>query len=76
MDENTQKKLKVLEAIANGGETYRQMFQEYRTAEEHFKHLESLLPQEQRDIFWDYLGSCEDLSRRMLELACLHMMFP
>lgn len=71
-----QRRLDILEAIARGDETYRQMFEVYKELEESFHAVEAQIPAEQLDVILDYFGICDAMTHRVTELACEYMEFP
>lgn len=75
MDELLRKKLAVLTAIAACDEEYTLLMDRLRQEEIELNQQETAMSATQRDAMWDYIGSCEAVSRRLLELACIHMEF-
>lgn len=71
-----QKRLDILDALAKSDSVYQNMFAEYVQLEIQFFAIEELIPAEQRDIIWDYLGICDAMTHRLAELACIYMEFP
>ena len=76
IDVVVQQKINVVEAIAKGDEVYINMFSELRQLERRFFEIEPSIPPEDRDVMWDYFGLCEDMTHRLLEIACKYMNFP
>lgn len=58
------------EAIAGVDECYQQLLRENKLLEKRFDQTVRCLSDEQRAVIWDYVMNCEDMSRRLLELAC------
>ncbi len=76
MDEQVQRRMKLIELLAKGDEEYSRMLRENRELErKHDEVLQTLLT-EQRDAVCDFVTQCEEMSWRMLELACTYMRFP
>ena len=55
---------------------YREMLLEVRKLEDKFENAVSLLPQEEENTVRDFVMLCEDMSWRMLQIACAVMVFP
>ena len=66
----TKEKLDILENKAKNDVQYQKMMKEYMVLEKQYDLLCKSLTDEQRDIAWQYVTVCEDMSRRMLEIAC------
>ena len=76
MDEQVHRRMKLIELLAKGDEEYSRMLRENRELErKHDEVLQTLLT-EQRDAVCDFVTQCEEMSWRMLELACTYMRFP
>lgn len=59
-----------IEKLAAEDRQYQQLLRENKLLEKRFDQMVRCLNDEQRAIAWDYVMNCEDMSRRMLELAC------
>lgn len=75
MEERLRRKLAALSAIARCDEEYALLMDRLKQEEKELDRQETALCQDPRDAMWDYIGSCEAVSRRLLELACIHMEF-
>lgn len=65
--------------IWNQGQTepeYEKMLLEIRTLETEYEAALALLPQKQEDAVRDFVAQCENMSWRMLQIACSVMKFP
>lgn len=76
IDAVVQQKINVVEAIAKGDEVYIDLFSKLKRLEQVFFEIEPSIPPEHRDVMWDYFGLCEDMTHRLLEIACKYMNFP
>ena len=76
MDEQVQRRMKLIELLAKGDEEYSRMLRENRELERKHDEVLHTLPTEQRDAVCDFVTQCEEMSWRMLELACTYMRFP
>ncbi|MEE0109631.1 MAG: hypothetical protein UEP57_01905 [Oscillospiraceae bacterium] len=76
MDEQVQRRMKLIELLAKGDEEYSRMLRENRELERKHDEVLQTLPTEQRDAVCDFVTQCEEMSWRMLELACTYMRFP
>ena len=63
-------KLEQVEHMARLDPLYQQLLQENKVLEKRFDQMVRGLSDKDREIAWDFVMSCEDMSRRMLELAC------
>ena len=68
--ENKNGELEQVETLASMDERYQQLLRENKLLERRFDQTVRCLTDEQRAIIWDYVMNCEDMSRRLLELAC------
>ena len=55
---------------------YREILMEARKLEDKFEDAVSLLPKEEENTVRDFVMLCEDMSWRMLQIACAMMVFP
>ena len=76
MDAQVQRRMKLIELLAKGDEEYSRMLRENRELERKHDEVLQTLPTEQRDAVCDFVTQCEEMSWRMLELACTYMRFP
>lgn len=65
-----QKRLDKIELLAMQDEQYQNLLQENKLLEKRFDQMVRRLSDEERAIAWDFVMNCEDMSRRLLELAC------
>lgn len=63
-------KMDQVEMRAARDEQYQQLLRENKLLEKRFDQMVRCLSDDQRAVAWDYVMSCEDMSRRMLEIAC------
>ena len=63
-------RMEFLETLAQKDPLYMKMFGQYQKLEARFRSIEGDIPPEYRDIIWDYFGICDDMTRRITELAC------
>ena len=73
MDGNTLKKLDYLDRLIAEDFRYREMLHRCSTLEKRFDAMVKALPEESRNLAWDFVMLCEDMSRRALEIACENM---
>ena len=73
MDEKTRKKLDYIDALLKEDLLYRQMLEQCVVLEKRFDAMVKALPDEDRALAWDFVMLCEDMSRRALEIACMHL---
>lgn len=76
MVEAVAKKLERVEELANRDEVYCLLMDELRDLEQQFDAMTEELPMEKRNLIWDFVMQCEDISARKLEVACRNMEFP
>lgn len=65
----------IVEALANTDPVYQHMMNEASKLEKRFDKMVAKLSDDQRDIAWDFVMKCEDISQRKLYLACRYMEF-
>ena len=63
-------KIEWAEEAARHDPQYQQLLRENKVLEKRFDQMIRRLSDEERGIAWDYVMNCEDMSRRLLELAC------
>ena len=73
MDNSTLKKLNYIDDLVAKDPAYRQMLVRCGRLEKQFDTMVKELPEENRDLAWDFVMLCEDMSRRALEIACENM---
>ena len=76
MDAEANRRMEYLEKQAEKDPVYRDLFRRYRELETVFRDIEGKILSEYRDIIWDYFGCCDDMTRRLTELACIYMRIP
>lgn len=76
MDKSARSNMDRLEQIAKEDGAYSAMLRENMALERRYEQLLRAMDPKDRDVVCDFLSSCEELSWRMLELACIHMQFP
>lgn len=76
MDDRTRKRMAAVEQLANADPAYNQMLGELRQLERKYEIVLQSLTREQMNDVCDFVSMCEEMSWRMLELACTHMVFP
>lgn len=70
------KKIDRVELLAKQDPESNRMLGEIRLLERKYNAALKNLSAEQMDDVCDFVSMCEDMSWRMLELACEHMVFP
>ena len=63
-------RMEQVEETARHDLRYQQLLQENKVLEKRFDQMVRRLSDEERAIAWDYVMHCEDMSKRLLELAC------
>ena len=76
MDKTMRKKIALIKAIAACDREYVSLMEQLRKEERVLGEREYTMTPQQRDAVWDYIDTCEEISMRLLELACIHMHFP
>ena len=66
----------VIEALAAMDPVYQNMLRKQSEMEQRFDKMVKQLPDEHRELAWDFVMICEDMSQRMLYLSCAYMDFP
>ncbi len=59
-----------LEVAASRDVIYQDMLTRCKLLEKRFDQAVRRLPEDTQAIIWDYVMHCEDMSKRLLELAC------
>lgn len=75
MDLSVKQRMEMVALLAKGDAEYSGMLRELRSLERKYEGVLQDLSTEQMDIVCDFLGQCETMSERMLELACMYMRF-
>lgn len=70
MDEIIQSNMEKIERIASVDPQYRQMLLDMRAIERKYNTVLSKLSTEEQNAVCDFVSQCEEMSWRMLELAC------
>ena len=76
MDEIVAQRMETVERTAKNDLVYRKMLAELRPLEKRYFEVLRTLPTDQQDIIYDFVSQCEEMSWRMLELACMNTYFP
>ena len=76
MNENARNRMEMIQLLANGDPEYQNMLAQMRVIEGRYDAVLRMLDNEQQNAVCDFVSQCEEMSWRMLELACLHMCFP
>ena len=69
-DDSTKKRAWEIWDAGQNDPQYRAMLEENRILEKKYFAVLETLPEEQQDIINDFVMLCEDMSWRMLEIAC------
>lgn len=75
MKKELRKKLDRIDKLAEEDELYQYLMSGFKAYEEALFEMESDLSSEQRDVLWDFIMRSEQISQRLLEIACNHMDF-
>lgn len=75
MNPTEQRRLERLESIARRDLEYIRMMQDLRPMELEYNRLLSTMPDTDRTVICEFVSQCEEISYRMLELACRNMRF-
>ena len=70
MKKNIRKQLDIVEKAASDDPQYRQMLLDMRAIERKYNAVLSTLSAEEQNAVCDFVSQCEEMSWRMLELAC------
>ena len=76
MDHISFEKLDYIDSLAMKDPIYQEMLQRCGILEKRFDAMVKALPEESRNLAWDFVMLCEDMSRRALAIACEHMEIP
>ena len=75
MKEQLRKKLDRIEKLAEEDDLYQHLMSDFKVYEDALLELEKDLSREQRDVLWGFIMRSEQISQRLLEIACKHMDF-
>lgn len=75
MDRQVQENLDRIGQIAAGDQTYRQMLLDMRSIEQKYNTMLASLSRDEQNAICDFVSQCEEMSFRLLVLACEHMRF-
>lgn len=70
MKKNIRKQLDIVEKAASDDPQYRQMLMDMRAIERKYNAVLSTFSAEEQNAVCDFVSQCEEMSWRMLELAC------
>lgn len=74
MDQRT--KLNAIRLLAKGDDRYYSLLKELRILEKEYNRVLSALPEQEQDIICNFISVSEEMTWRMLEIACRYMDFP
>ena len=69
-------RLQQLQALAETDNIYQVWARSYEDCRESFTQFAATQPEEIRNFLWGYAQSAELAQQRLVNLACLHMIFP
>ena len=72
MNQTIRSKMEEIEQIAAEDPQYRQMLLDMRAIEKRYNAVLATLARDDQNAICDFVSQCEEMSWRMLELACLH----
>ena len=72
MDGQMRAKMEEIEQMAAEDPQYRQMLLDMRAIEKRYNAVLATLARDDQNAICDFVSQCEEMSWRMLELACLH----
>ena len=72
MDGQMRVKMEEIEQMAAEDPQYRQMLLDMRATEKRYNSALATLARDDQNAICDFGSQCEEMSWRMLELACLH----
>ena len=70
MNVKTRQMMEKVEKLAESDRAYRQMMLDMRLLEKRYNSVLSNLSSEEQNAICDFVSQCEEMSFRMLELAC------
>ena len=76
MEDKVYQRLNLIRMISENDREYHKMLMEIRELEKKYECILQELSYEQRDDLCDFVSMCEEMSHRMLEIACTYMRFP
>lgn len=75
MDTKRRTNMDKIEELAKTDLKYRQMLQDMRAIERQYNAVLAALPSQDQSAVCEFVSQCEEMSFRLLELACEHMEF-
>lgn len=75
MGTTVEKKLERIDKLAEEDDLYQHLMSDFKLYEDALLELEKDLSYEQRGVLWDFIMRSEQISRRLLEIACKNMDF-
>lgn len=75
MKKDLQKKLDRINKLAERDDLYQNLMSEFKDYENALFEMKKDLSREQRNILWDFIMRSEQISQRLLEIACKNMDF-
>jgi len=72
LNQTIRSKMEEIEQIAAEDPQYRQMLLDMRAIEKRYNAVLATLARDDQNAICDFVSQCEEMSWRMLELACLH----
>ena len=71
-----EQRMDLIDELSEKDSNYQNMLVKVRCLEKRFDGVVSTLTIEQRDLVWDFVMLCEEMSYYKLQLACTNMVFP
>lgn len=75
MKKELRKKLDRIDKLAEEDDLYQYLMSDFKAYEDALFEMESDLSSEQRNVLWDFIMKSEQISQRLLEIACKNMAF-
>ena len=75
MKKELRKKLDRIDKLAEEDDLYQYLMAGFKEYEDALFEMEKDLSKEQRDVLWDFIMRSEQISQRLLEIACKNMAF-
>lgn len=76
MDKALLKRMDAVRSLAQEDSIYKRMLEDMSSMEQKYFSVLGTLSSDQQDIICDFVSQCEEMSYRMLEIACTLMHFP
>lgn len=76
MEDVVEQRMRIIQLLAESDTEYNNMLREIEILEKKYDLVLRTLPNDAQDVVCDFVSQCEEMSWRMLELACTHMRFP